>query len=77
MLHAERIADRHGRASPRGLYLITPDEPDTARLLARVAPLLRGRRLPAIPQQDAPTPALRAAAGARAAARCAATPACR
>jgi thiamine-phosphate pyrophosphorylase len=24
----------------RGLYLITPDEPDTARLLARVAPLL-------------------------------------
>jgi len=30
-------------ASPhaaRGLYLITPDEPDTARLLARVGPLL-------------------------------------
>ncbi|MEL1266084.1 thiamine phosphate synthase [Pseudoxanthomonas putridarboris] len=26
--------------APRGLYLITPDEPDTARLLARVAPLL-------------------------------------
>ncbi len=25
---------------PRGLYLITPDEADTARLLARVAPLL-------------------------------------
>lgn len=25
---------------PRGLYLITPDEPDTTRLLARVAPLL-------------------------------------
>lgn len=25
---------------PRGLYLITPDEPDTARLLARVSPLL-------------------------------------
>jgi thiamine-phosphate pyrophosphorylase len=25
----------------RGLYLITPDEPDTACLLARVAPLLR------------------------------------
>jgi thiamine-phosphate pyrophosphorylase len=24
----------------RGVYLITPDEPDTARLLARVAPLL-------------------------------------
>ena len=24
----------------RGLYLITPDEPDTARLVARVAPLL-------------------------------------
>lgn len=31
---------RHG-PSPRGLYLITPDEPDSARLLARVAPLLR------------------------------------
>jgi thiamine-phosphate pyrophosphorylase len=30
-----------GRAGrPRGLYLVTPDEPDTARLLARVAPLL-------------------------------------
>jgi len=27
-------------AMPRGLYLLTPDEPDTARLLARVAPLL-------------------------------------
>ncbi len=26
--------------TPRGVYLITPDEPDTARLLARVAPLL-------------------------------------
>ena len=25
---------------PRGLYLLTPDEPDTARLLERVAPLL-------------------------------------
>lgn len=25
---------------PRGLYLVTPDEVDTARLLARVAPLL-------------------------------------
>lgn len=27
-------------ATPRGLYLITPDEPDTERLLARVTPLL-------------------------------------
>lgn len=27
-------------SAPRGLYLITPDEPDTARLLARTAPLL-------------------------------------
>lgn len=26
--------------APRGLYLLTPDEPDTARLLARTAPLL-------------------------------------
>jgi thiamine-phosphate pyrophosphorylase len=30
-----------GRAArPRGLYLVTPDDADTARLLARVAPLL-------------------------------------
>jgi thiamine-phosphate pyrophosphorylase len=30
-----------GRAGrPRGLYLVTPDEPDTRRLLGRVAPLL-------------------------------------
>lgn len=27
-------------ATPRGVYLITPDEADTARLLARVGPLL-------------------------------------
>lgn len=27
-------------SNPRGLYLITPDETDTARLLARTAPLL-------------------------------------
>ena len=27
-------------AAPRGLYLLTPDEPDTAQLLARVAPVL-------------------------------------
>ena len=27
-------------STPRGLYLITPDETDTARLLARTAPLL-------------------------------------
>lgn len=30
----------HDDAMPRGLYLVTPDEPDTGRLLARVAPLL-------------------------------------
>ncbi|KAF1687297.1 thiamine phosphate synthase [Pseudoxanthomonas broegbernensis] len=34
---AEAVARR---PAPRGLYLITPDEADTARLLARVAPLL-------------------------------------
>jgi thiamine-phosphate pyrophosphorylase len=28
------------RLLPKGLYLITPDEPDSTRLLARVAPLL-------------------------------------
>lgn len=34
-------AEAQGRAArPRGLYLVTPDEPDTARLLGRVAPLL-------------------------------------
>ena len=26
----------------RGVYLLTPDEPDTARLLGRLAPLLAG-----------------------------------
>ncbi|HYM86964.1 MAG TPA: thiamine phosphate synthase [Pseudoxanthomonas sp.] len=30
----------HAGPAPRGLYLITPDEVDTARLLARTAPLL-------------------------------------
>ena len=29
------------RVPKRGLYLLTPDEPDTARLVARTAPLLR------------------------------------
>lgn len=29
-------------ARPRGVYLITPDEPDTARLLRQTAPLLAG-----------------------------------
>jgi len=33
------VPQQHDRP-PRGLYLITPDEADTARLLARVAPLL-------------------------------------
>ncbi|KRG88326.1 thiamine-phosphate pyrophosphorylase [Stenotrophomonas daejeonensis] len=32
----------HASHAPRGVYLITPDEPDTARLLARVRPLLAG-----------------------------------
>ena len=31
---------RHPHRLPRGLYLITPDDPDEARLLARVMPLL-------------------------------------
>jgi thiamine-phosphate pyrophosphorylase len=31
---------RDGRTRARGLYLLTPDEADTARLLARVRPLL-------------------------------------
>src|SRR6476661_4326455 len=30
----------HGRHDLRGLYLVTPDDADTARLLARVRPLL-------------------------------------
>lgn len=29
-------------SQPRGIYLITPDETDTARLIARTAPLLNG-----------------------------------
>ncbi|KAF1695431.1 thiamine phosphate synthase [Pseudoxanthomonas daejeonensis] len=33
-------APSEGIRRPCGLYLVTPDEPDTARLLARVAPLL-------------------------------------
>lgn len=33
---------RFHRPALRGLYAITPDEPDTARLLARVAPVLAG-----------------------------------
>ncbi len=32
----------HASRTPRGVYLITPDETDTARLLARVQPLLAG-----------------------------------
>ncbi|SBV36758.1 Thiamine-phosphate synthase [uncultured Stenotrophomonas sp.] len=32
----------HASHAPRGVYLITPDEPDTVRLLARVRPLLAG-----------------------------------
>jgi thiamine-phosphate pyrophosphorylase len=36
-----RTVHEHARSFPgRGLYLLTPDEPDTARLLARVAPAL-------------------------------------
>lgn len=35
-----RTPSLRGRPAPRGLYLITPDEADDARLLARVAPLL-------------------------------------
>lgn len=32
----------HAPIAPRGVYLITPDEPDSARLLERVKPLLAG-----------------------------------
>jgi thiamine-phosphate pyrophosphorylase len=32
----------HSPTAPRGVYLITPDETDSARLLARVKPLLAG-----------------------------------
>ncbi len=44
---------------PRGVYLLTPDEPDTGRLLARLAPLLARR--PALLQyrNKAASPALR------------------
>jgi len=48
-------ARRHGIPMPRGLYLITPDEPDDARLMERTEPLLahaaclqyRNKRAPA------------------------------
>ena len=44
---------------PRGVYLLTPDEPDTGRLLARLAPLLAER--PALLQyrNKVASPALR------------------
>lgn len=35
-----RAAERQNGAILRGIYLVTPDEADTARLLSRVAPLL-------------------------------------
>jgi thiamine-phosphate pyrophosphorylase len=38
--HCPTTATAVKAAAPRGLYLITPDETDTARLLARVSPLL-------------------------------------
>lgn len=48
----------------RGIYLLTPDEADTGRLLARLVPLLRQR--PALVQyrNKAASPALRAAQAA-------------
>ena len=39
-------------AMTRGLYLVTPDEPDSARLQARVAPLLHE-----LPRTNPPTTA--------------------
>jgi thiamine-phosphate pyrophosphorylase len=43
----------------RGVYLITPDEPDTGRLLARVGPLLRMRPTLLQYRNKAAGPALR------------------
>ena len=42
MSHSDAAVDMNSSPflPPRGLYLITPDEPDSARLLARVEPLL-------------------------------------
>jgi len=60
--------DRAGR--PRGLYLVTPDEPDTARLLARVAPLLPHATWLQY-RNKAAAPALRAEQAARLQALCA------
>jgi thiamine-phosphate pyrophosphorylase len=60
-----------GRAErPRGLYLVTPDEPDTARLLARVAPLLAHATWLQY-RNKAADPALRAAQAAALQALCA------
>ena len=61
----------------RGLYLITPDEPDTARLLARVAAVLRAGATWLQYRNKAAGDALRARAGAARCRRCARTPACR
>ncbi len=60
-----------GRAErPRGLYLVTPDEADTARLLARVAPLLAHATWLQY-RNKAADPALRAAQAAALQALCA------
>jgi len=53
-------ARRHAIPMPRGLYLITPDEPDDARLVERTEPLLafaaclqyRNKRAPALQRRQ-------------------------
>ena len=53
-------ARRHAIPMPRGLYLITPDEPDDARLVVRTEPLLayaaclqyRNKRAPALQRRQ-------------------------
>ena len=64
-------ARRHAMPMPRGLYLITPDEPDDARLAGADRAPARLCGVPAISQQ-ARTGAAAPAAGRRAARRCAA-----
>ncbi|MDG6348633.1 thiamine phosphate synthase, partial [Luteimonas sp. 8-5] len=55
---------------PRGLYLVTPDDADSARLLARVEPLL-GHATWLQYRNKAATPALRAEQAALLQAACA------
>ena len=76
-MNARRPRRRRAPEPHEGLYLITPDEADTARLRARASSaVLRFGDAAAVPQQVGRRCAA-ARAGARRCSRCAAAPACR